>query len=82
MGYLMDRHKMTLLGKTPEGTCRMCATEHDPELPHNLQSLTYQYKFYDEHGRFPGWSDAMAHCDEQVKELWCQALAEQGIEVR
>lgn len=82
MGYLMDRHNMTLLGKVPEGKCQMCATEHDPEMPHNLNSLAYQYKFYDEHGRWPGWTDAMAHCDDEVKRLWQAALVEQGIEVR
>lgn len=39
MGYLMDRHGMMMLGKTPNCTCPICATEHEPELPHNLESL-------------------------------------------
>lgn len=51
MGYLKEVHGMTLLGKTPEGTCPECAVKHDPEQPHNRDSLTYQYKFYDQHGR-------------------------------
>lgn len=48
MGYLKERHGMMMLGKPPEGTCPMCAVAHDPALPHNRDSLAYQYKFYDE----------------------------------
>lgn len=51
MGYLKDIHGMTLLGNVPEGTCPECAVPHDPEQPHNRDSLAYQYKFYDQHGR-------------------------------
>ena len=81
MGYLKERHGMTLLGKAPEGTCPVCSCEHPADLPHNLQSLAYQYRFYDEHGRWPTWSDAMGHCDDETKRLWQAALVEQGIEV-
>lgn len=35
MGYLKELHGMTLLGRTPEGTCPECAVKHDPEQPHN-----------------------------------------------
>lgn len=51
MGYLRERHGFTMPIGTPPGTCPICATEHDPTLPHNRDSLAYQYKFYDEHGR-------------------------------
>jgi len=37
------------------GTCPECAVDHPPELPHNQQSLFYQYKFYNDHGRWPTW---------------------------
>ncbi|MEA4901889.1 hypothetical protein [Desulfitobacterium sp.] len=79
MGQLQEKHGMTLLGNTPPGTCPMCAVAHDPEMPHNQQSLAYQYKFYDQHGRFPTWADAMAHCSDEVKAQWREALAEHGI---
>ena len=75
MGFMMERHGMMIVGKAPEGTCPVCATEHDPELPHNLQSLAYQYRFYDEHGRWPTWEDAMSHCTDEVKAMWMEALA-------
>lgn len=32
MGYLQERHGMTMLGRVPEGTCEMCATVHDPGM--------------------------------------------------
>lgn len=81
MGYLKDKHGFIMLGKTPPGTCPECAVKHDPSLPHNCMSLTYQYKFYDEHGRWPTWSDAMAHCSDEMKEVWLKALRERGVEV-
>lgn len=61
--------------------CQECAVKHDPEMPHNQQSLYYQYKFYAKHGRWPTWADAMAHCSEGVREYWKLALRERGIEV-
>ncbi len=73
--------KMTILGKTPEGTCPECAVRHDPIQPHNRDSLAYQYKFYAQHGRWPTWADAMAHCSKEIKEYWTQALKERGVEV-
>lgn len=65
--------------KTREGTCPECAVDHDPSAPHNQQSLAYQYDFYGKHGRWPEWSDAMAHCTDEVKQLWIKALAEKGV---
>lgn len=81
MSYLKEKHGIILLGKTPEGTCPMCAVVHDKDMPHNRDSLVYQYKFYDENGRWPTWRDAMAHCPEDIKAYWTQALEARGINV-
>ena len=81
MGYLKQRYGCIMPGKTPEGTCPECAVAHNPGIPHNKQSLVYQYHFYDQHGRWPTWADAMAHCSEEMKEQWKAALKERGIEV-
>jgi hypothetical protein len=70
-----------LIGKVPKGTCPECAVAHDPSQPHNQHSLAYQYKFYDMHGRWPTWADAIAHCSEEVKKFWTEALLEHGITV-
>lgn len=80
-GFLKARYGMVLAGRTPEGTCLMCAVKHDPDQPHNLQSLAYQYKFYDEHGRWPTWKDAMEHCTKKVQQFWIQALKEKGVKI-
>lgn len=72
--------KFMMLPPQP-GTCPECAVKHDPRMPHNRDSLFYQYNFYGQHGRFPTWKDAMAHCDEAVKEVWTDALKEHGEEV-
>lgn len=63
------------------GTCPECATKHEPKMPHNQQSLYYQYHFYNEHGRWPTWEDAMAHCSEEMRKYWVDALTEKGIKV-
>ncbi|HHY71542.1 MAG TPA: hypothetical protein GX519_07870 [Thermoanaerobacterales bacterium] len=68
-----------MIGNTPPGTCPECAEIHDPEQPHNKASLVYQYKFYNKHGRFPTWADAMAHCSDETKNQWVEALKEYGI---
>lgn len=81
MGFLNERHGMMLVGKTPPGTCPLCAVNHPPEQPHNRDSLTYQYKFYDEHGRWPTWVDAMEHCSDEVKAYWKEALEARGVEI-
>jgi len=60
------------------GTCPECAVAHEPELPHNKQSLFYQYHFYNQHGRWPTWADAMAHCDQRTKEFWTAQLTRMG----
>lgn len=62
-------------------TCQQCATTHPPHFPHNQQSLFWLYWFFNEHGRWPTWSDAMAHCDDQMKAFWRIELAKQGVEV-
>jgi len=63
------------------GTCPECAVSHEPNFPHNQQSLYYQYYFYAKNERWPTWADALSHCDEQMKTAWIDALREKGIDV-
>ncbi|WP_312647538.1 hypothetical protein [Aminipila sp.] len=69
---------MMLMPAAP-GTCPICATKHDPNMPHNRDSLYYQVRFQMENGRGPTWLDAMEHCSDIVKEMWTEALKEHGI---
>lgn len=59
-----------LLMPPREGTCPVCATEHDPAEPHNADSLYYQYRFYGLRGRWPTWADAVAHCTPEMRDGW------------
>lgn len=72
--------KWTLM-PTPQGTCGQCAVDHEPDQPHNKQSLAYQYHFYSEHGRWPTWADAIAHCDAEMQAHWRAALKDKGVDV-
>lgn len=76
----MEPTRMMML-PAPEGACPECAANHDPSEPHDQQSLFYQYHFYYEHDRWPTWADAIAHCADDVKQAWTEALAELGIDV-
>lgn len=62
----------------PPGKCPTCAVAHDPALPHNAQSLFYQYRFYSQRGRWPTWKDALEHCDADMKALWEAELRKAG----
>lgn len=65
----------------PNGTCAECAKDHDPDHPHNAQSLHYQYVFYGREGRWPTWKDAMAHCSPEMQAAWTEALEDAGVDV-
>ena len=63
------------------GTCEWCAEDHKTDQPHNAQSLFYQYRFYNEHGRWPTWKDALKHCSKKVRALWISELERHGVKV-
>lgn len=77
-GREMNIGDFMLLPPKP-GTCPECAVNHDPGAPHNRDSLYYQMRFQQQHGRFPTWGDAMAHCEEYVQDIWRVELALRGV---
>ncbi len=60
------------------GRCPICAHHHALDEPHNRYSLHYQMRFYQEHGRWPTWGDAMVHCSEETKQRWIEAILGNG----
>jgi hypothetical protein len=70
---------MTLL-PPPEGLCQECATKHEPELPHNAQSLYYQTARHMQ-GLPANWLTAMEHCSEEMRAMWTDALVAAGVDV-
>jgi hypothetical protein len=71
---------MMLLPPHPS-KCQECAAEHEPDQPHNAQTLFYQVKFQMDNGRGATWIDAMAHCSPEMRALWTAALIERGVDV-
>lgn len=69
-------------GKLAAGQCAECAVVHDPAQPHNQQSLFYQYAFFEDHGRWATWADAISHCTPEVQARWTAELAKFGITVQ
>lgn len=61
--------------------CQICGAKHEPELPHNAQSLYYQVTFNMAHGRAPTWIDAMEHCAPELRDQWRAALIDMGVDV-
>lgn len=70
----MIKEKEFVLLPSAKDVCQECAVKHQPEEPHDLTSLYYQYLFYGKHGRWPTWSDAMSHCSEETKTVWTREL--------
>ena len=70
-----QQNAMTLL-PPPADVCQACAVDHPHDQPHNQLSLHWQYWFYARHNRWPTWTDAMAHCTEEVKAVWRKGLVE------
>jgi hypothetical protein len=55
-------------------TCGLCQVEHSPGQPHDPASPAYRVGFHAAHGRHPTWTDAMAHCDYDVRLRWKKDL--------
>lgn len=72
--------ELQLLPCAIRGMCPECATRHEPWEPHYL-CLHYQFHFRKQHGRFPTWADAMAHCTEEVKKTTIEVLEKYGVQV-
>lgn len=68
----------TMLPPAPD-VCQVCATKHEPEMPHNQQSLYYQMAFFRDNGRYPTWADAFAHCTSEMQEAWKEGLRQHGV---
>lgn len=51
----------------PEENCPECWMVHAPDAPHYPFHAFFEI-FTKKHGRFPHWSDAVAHCPPEVRE--------------
>lgn len=71
---------LKLLPVSSPTACPECGRDpaHAPEEPHDAQSLHYQYSFYADHGRWPTWKDALAHCPPAMRQAWEDELRRLG----
>lgn len=75
----MDNFEHIKICPPMPGACKVCATFHAPDLPHDRDSLYFVIQFRRRYKRFPTWDDAMAHCDTATRKAFC---AERGIHER
>lgn len=62
-----------------EDSCPECGAVHDAKLPHYCGSVYYQMRFTQKTGKWPVWSDAMAHCSRKVQDEFTSYLRESGV---
>lgn len=43
-----------------------------------IKDMTILHIFYEKHGRWPTWADAIAHCLEHIKAHWKSELTRLG----
>ncbi len=58
----------------PADHCQICSRKHDTAEPHDAQQVYYQVVFESMIGRPPTWADAIAHCNEMIREVWEREL--------
>jgi len=71
--------KNFILLKPVPGKCQECAVDHLPDRPHDRDSLYYQFKFFKDHGRYPTWENAIAHCNQSLRIDWKLELKLRGV---
>jgi len=77
-GHVEEKPSGMMMLPAKAGTCPECAVAHAPDQPHNAGSLFYQMRFHGEHGRWPCWADAIAHCSEPIRTAWERELKARG----
>jgi len=77
---VMPKNAWLLLPPAPH-LCQVCASDHPPDMPHNPQSLYYQFKYQIDQGRDVTWLDAWAHCTPDVQDEWRRILVSMGVDV-
>lgn len=76
---IKEGSQFTMLPPAP-GKCQVCAAEaHGDEMPHNRDSLFYQFWFQAQHDRSPTWADAMLSCSDEVRRTWLTELRRCGV---
>lgn len=54
--------------------CPECLAVHAAGTPHDRDSLFYNCTFFTVNGRWPTWSDAVAHCSQETRIMWGEGV--------
>lgn len=81
MKAIKKEFKSFMMLRPSPDLCQTCAWKHEPEMPHNRDTLYYQTKFKLNKNRWPTWVDAMAHCEPEMKKQWKKLLIEKGVKI-
>lgn len=71
---------MMLLPPHPDA-CQVCARKHQPDQPHDAQSLYWHTARRLQGLPPPTWADALEHVAPEVREAWVAGLAKHGVVV-
>lgn len=74
----LTRSRLNFIKARP-GACPECNADHHVSQAHRWGSDFYMNGFFDKHGVYPTWGDALAHCREDVRMNWEQVLLAQGV---
>lgn len=77
----IDLLKEGILLPPAKDKCQICAVKHEPEQPHDANSLYYKMLFRKENDRWPTWKDALEHCSPDIQSVWIHQLKAHGIEI-
>lgn len=79
MDIKTSQQSFQLLPPAP-GKCPICSAEaHGDGIPHNRDSLYYQFWFFNQYKRSPTWADAALLCSPKTKALWKEHLEKHGV---
>ena len=81
MGHLKEKYGFDIQYDIKKGSCPECGEEHSSNMAHNAFTFVYRLKFYDKHGRFPTWKDAMSHLADEDKDFCIYILQRENIDV-
>ncbi len=61
--------------------CQVCARKHEPDQPHDAQSLYWHTARQMEGLPPPTWADALEHVTPALRAFWVAELAKHGVVV-
>lgn len=76
----MPAGTMMLLPVAPD-RCQVCAAKHEPEMPHDAQSIYWAMAARMQGKPAPTWKLAMEHCSPEMRRAWTDELKKMGVEV-